>query len=58
MFDEVSVWFDGFSGEIILDLCCGVGESMVNIVRVNFDVCVIGIDKLVLWVDKYEYYSV
>ena len=47
-FDDVSAWLDGFSGEIILDSCCGVGESTANIARANPDARVIGIDKSAL----------
>ncbi len=59
-FDEVSAWLDngnGFNGEVILDSCCGVGESTANIARANPDARVIGIDKSALRVDKHEHYS-
>ena len=59
-FDDVSVWLDGFndaSSEIILDSCCGVGESTANIARANPNARVIGIDKSALRVDKHEHYS-
>ena len=56
-FDEVSRWLDGFDGEVILDSCCGVGESTANIARANPDARVIGVDKSALRVDKHEHYS-
>ena len=56
-FDEVSAWLDGFKGDVILDSCCGVGESTANIANAYPEARVIGIDKSALRVDKHMHYS-
>ncbi len=56
-FDEASEWLASGSGEIILDSCCGVGESTANLARENPDCRVIGLDKSELRVGKHAHYS-
>lgn len=56
-FDEATTWLDGFTGDIILDSCCGVGESTANIAQANTECRVIGLDKSALRVDKHQHYS-
>lgn len=47
VFNYVCEWLNGDFFNIILDLCCGVGESIVNIVNVYLIYRVIGLDKFV-----------
>lgn len=44
-FDEVNAKVTAFGGDIILDSCCGVGESTANLAKVHPNALVIGIDK-------------
>ncbi len=44
-FDEINEIVQAFSGEIILDSCCGVGQSTRLLAKQNPDALVIGVDK-------------
>ncbi|CAH9053759.1 tRNA (guanine-N(7)-)-methyltransferase [Pseudoalteromonas holothuriae] len=44
-FDEVNARVQAFNGPIILDSCCGVGESTANLAKLHPNALVIGIDK-------------
>ena len=44
-FDEVNAKVQAFNGPLILDSCCGVGESTANLAKRHPDALVIGIDK-------------
>ncbi|TWX72639.1 tRNA (guanine(46)-N(7))-methyltransferase TrmB [Colwellia sp. C1TZA3] len=44
-FDEINHIVQAFSGEVILDSCCGVGQSTRLLAKQNPDALVIGIDK-------------
>ncbi|MFT6419262.1 MAG: tRNA G46 methylase TrmB [Cognaticolwellia sp.] len=44
-FDEINEIVQAFSGEVILDSCCGVGQSTRLIAKQNPDALVIGVDK-------------
>ncbi|TRX52475.1 tRNA (guanine(46)-N(7))-methyltransferase TrmB [Thalassomonas sp. M1454] len=44
-FDQVNELVQGFNGPIILDSCCGVGQSTRIIAKQNPDALVIGVDK-------------
>ena len=44
-FDEVNVLVQNFTGDIILDACCGVGQSTRLLAKQNPDALVIGVDK-------------
>lgn len=55
-FEEVSDWLASDSGDVILDSCCGVGESTANIAKANPACRVIGIDKSELRVGKHSHY--
>lgn len=44
-FDEVNALVQKFTGPIILDSCCGVGQSTRIIAKQNPDALVIGVDK-------------
>lgn len=56
-FDETCQWLDGTFDNIILDSCCGVGESTATIAKNYPDHRVIGLDKSAQRVDKHQHYS-
>ncbi|AYA63026.1 tRNA (guanine(46)-N(7))-methyltransferase TrmB [Alteromonas sp. RKMC-009] len=56
-FDNVCAWLDDWQGDVILDSCCGVGESTANLAERFPDARVIGIDKSALRVDKHVHYQ-
>jgi tRNA G46 methylase TrmB len=43
-----------FCGDIILDSCCGVGESTANLAKLHPDALVVGIDKSSHRLDKHD----
>lgn len=53
-FDEVNAKVQGFNGPLILDSCCGVGESSANLAKRHPDALVIGIDKSSHRLDKHD----
>lgn len=53
-FDQVNERVQAFSGAVILDSCCGVGESTANIAKLHPDALVIGIDKSAHRIDKHD----
>ncbi len=53
-FAQVSDWLAGFTGEIILDACCGVGESTAVLAGRYPDARVIGVDKSALRTEKHQ----
>ena len=53
-FDEVNAKVQAFNGAIILDSCCGVGESTANLAKLHPDALVIGIDKSAHRLDKHD----
>ncbi len=57
-FDQVMAWLGDWSGELILDSCCGVGESTANIALANANAKVIGVDKSALRTNKHQAYAV
>ena len=56
-FEEAINWLGKWQGELILDSCCGVGESTVNIALAHPNARVIGIDKSALRTDKHQAYA-
>jgi len=56
-FQEVSNWLEGWQGDLILDSCCGVGESTVNIAKAHPNARVIGIDKSASRTAKHQAYA-
>ncbi|WP_032094973.1 MULTISPECIES: tRNA (guanine(46)-N(7))-methyltransferase TrmB [unclassified Alteromonas] len=57
-FDEVSLWLGGFTGPVILDSCCGVGESTATIAKAHPEARVIGVDKSAQRVEKHSHYQI
>lgn len=53
-FDEINAKVKAFSGDIILDSCCGVGESTANIAKLHPDALIIGIDKSAHRLEKHD----
>lgn len=56
-FSEVESWLGDWQGPLILDSCCGVGESTSKIAKAHPDAKVIGLDKSALRVGKHSLYS-
>ena len=53
-FDEVNEKVQAFNGPLILDSCCGVGESTANLAKLHPEALVIGIDKSSHRLDKHD----
>ncbi|WP_440054112.1 tRNA (guanine(46)-N(7))-methyltransferase TrmB [Pseudoalteromonas sp. T1lg65] len=53
-FDQVNEKVIAFNGPIILDSCCGVGESTANLAKMHPEALVIGIDKSAHRLDKHD----
>lgn len=56
-FQDAVNWLGDWQGELILDSCCGVGESTVNIAQAHPNARIIGIDKSALRTDKHQAYA-
>ena len=56
-FNHVCEWLNGDFSNIILDSCCGVGESTANIANAYPKHRVIGLDKSAQRVDKHGHYA-
>ena len=56
-FRDATSWLGDWQGDLILDSCCGVGESTVNIAQAHPNARVIGIDKSALRTDKHQAYA-
>lgn len=55
-FDAFSRVADAFSGNTIVDACCGVGESTVALSKQYPDCLVVGIDKSIVRLEKNPFY--
>ncbi|AZZ99503.1 SAM-dependent methyltransferase [Pseudoalteromonas sp. R3] len=53
-FEQVNEKVQAFDGPIILDSCCGVGESTANLAKLHPDALVIGIDKSEHRLEKHD----
>ncbi|MEM0910741.1 MAG: SAM-dependent methyltransferase [Pseudomonadota bacterium] len=56
-FEYFSDAISGFEGEVILDACCGVGESTLYLSKAYPDCLVVGIDRSAARLDKNPYYN-
>jgi tRNA G46 methylase TrmB len=56
-FQEVQEWLGDWRGELILDSCCGVGESTAIIAQQHPQAKVIGVDKSALRINKHSHYA-
>lgn len=55
-FEQMLDWLSDWRGDVIIDACCGVGESTINIANEHTAARVIGIDKSVARLDKHQSY--
>lgn len=53
-FDEINQKVQSFNGPIVLDSCCGVGESTANIAHLHPNALVIGVDKSAHRLEKHD----
>ena len=56
-FCETLNWLNNWQGPLILDSCCGVGESTANIAKQHPNAKVIGVDKSAARTDKHQSYA-
>lgn len=56
-FDQACEWLNGWHGEIILDSCCGVGESTAHLAARYPDARVLGLDKSAHRLAKHSHYA-
>lgn len=56
-FDRVLSFLDGWQADVIIDACCGVGESTLKIANKFPNAKVIGIDKSIARLDKHASYA-
>lgn len=56
-FDEASEWLGNDTDKVILDSCCGVGESTATLAKAYPNHRVLGLDKSAQRVDKHQHYS-
>lgn len=56
-FDQAQAWLDNWSGPIIIDSCCGVGDSTAQLAQRYPDARILGIDKSIARLDKHASYA-
>ena len=56
-FQRACDWLGDWSGEIIIDSCCGVGESTARLAMANPKAKVIGLDKSQARLSKHSHYQ-
>jgi tRNA (guanine-N7-)-methyltransferase len=56
-FTAFKQWLGAWSGEIIFDSCCGVGESTAYLAKTHPQAKVVGIDKSITRLDKHHAYA-
>lgn len=56
-FENVIEWLNDWQGDVILDACCGVGESTLYLASQFPNTRVIGIDKSIARLQKHKYYA-
>ncbi len=57
LFAELKAWKEADGRPLVLDSCCGVGESTANLARRHPDALVLGLDKSAARVDKHAHYQ-
>lgn len=57
-FLNIIEWLEDWEGDVILDSCCGVGESTLNIAQQYPHAKIIGVDKSIARLDKHKSYIV
>ena len=53
-FQSVQSWLADWTGPIVLDSCCGVGESTAVLAKRHADAKVIGVDKSAIRINKHD----
>lgn len=56
-FELLTAWLGDWQGEVIIDACCGVGESSILLAQQHPNAMVVGIDKSVARLEKHGYYK-
>ncbi|WP_339768001.1 SAM-dependent methyltransferase [uncultured Paraglaciecola sp.] len=56
-FAQAQNWLNDWQGPLILDACCGVGESTTHIANKYPEAKVIGVDKSAHRIGKHEHYN-
>ncbi|MFT5540837.1 MAG: tRNA (guanine-N7-)-methyltransferase [Glaciecola sp.] len=56
-FDSALLWLSDWQGDVIIDACCGVGESSIVLAQRNPNARVLGVDKSIARLEKYEHYK-
>ena len=56
-FEQACAWLGDWNGDIIIDSCCGVGESTARLGAANPQAKVIGLDKSQARLDKHSHYQ-
>ena len=56
-FSQAQQWLNGWQGPLIMDSCCGVGESTALIAKQHPQARVLGIDKSALRTNKHQHYA-
>ncbi|MFB0912360.1 MAG: methyltransferase domain-containing protein, partial [Glaciecola sp.] len=56
-FDLVVDWLGSWQGDVIIDACCGVGESSIVLAQQHPNTKIIGIDKSSVRLDKHAHYK-
>ena len=56
-FESVLAWLEGYRGDVIIDACCGVGESSLVLAKQYPSARIIGIDKSSARLDKHQHYA-
>ncbi|MBY6094271.1 tRNA (guanine(46)-N(7))-methyltransferase TrmB [Ferrimonas balearica] len=56
LFAELKAWKEADGRPLVLDSCCGVGESTANLARRHPEAIVLGLDKSAARVDKHGHY--
>ena len=57
VFEEINTWLSDWHGEVILDSCCGVGESTASLANRYPEARIIGVDKSAARLDKHHAYK-
>ncbi|MGQ8366224.1 tRNA (guanine(46)-N(7))-methyltransferase TrmB [Glaciecola sp. 1036] len=56
-FKQVEDWLNNWSGDVILDACCGVGESTAKLAELYPNSRIIGVDKSAHRLSKHDHYA-
>ncbi|WP_026376499.1 tRNA (guanine(46)-N(7))-methyltransferase TrmB [Aestuariibacter salexigens] len=56
-YEKLLDWLGNYRGTVVLDSCCGVGESTAKLARRHADSPVIGVDKSAMRTNKHMHYG-